>query len=367
MNRLSRRCFLASSAGLAAAPLISRANTLAPVKEILRSGMVYRQLGDTDLYVSLLSFGSHTDPTYKVSASHGQVLNEDGQARRDRQIARALDLGVNMIDVYENNGQWEPVARLLRGDRGRALVSVCRQFNMFVGENIELAVRLFGHVDMYRIYLGAGERVRDKDLEDWDVLRKAKQAGKLRAIGISTHSEAIMMSALDEFEDLDYVMFPYNFIHARTDYSDFLPAARAKGVGLVSIKPLSAGSIVNLDPLARPGAKPEAHQMRLYRDEHRPLPPAVVAELTKSLNRLADETLCQAALRFVYSRPFLTSAMPGMFEDYMIEENYQALQRSLKLSRDEHAALDAARHVARAAGPGWLPRHYQWLDREFRA
>lgn len=367
MTCLSRRRFLASSAGLAAAPLLSRAAGLAPVKELHRGGMVYRQLGETDLYVSLLSFGSHTDPSFKVPARHGQVLNEDGQARRDRHVARALDLGVNMVDVYENNGQWEPVAHLLKSRRERALVSICRQFNMFVGENIERAVRLFGHVDMYRIYLGAGEGVRPKDLEDWDVLRKAKQAGKLRAIGISTHSEAVMMSALNEFEDLDYVMFPYNFIHARTDYSDFLPAARAKGVGLISIKPLSAGSIVNLDPLARPGAKPEAHQMRLYRDQHRPLPPAVVGELTKSLNRLADETLCQAALRFVYSRPFLTSAMPGMFEDYMIEENYQALQRSLALSKDERAALDAARRVARAAGPAWLPRHYQWLDREFSA
>ncbi|MBI1352974.1 MAG: hypothetical protein GC160_01420 [Acidobacteria bacterium] len=367
MSCLSRRRFLAASGGLAVAPLLSRAASIAPVREIHRGGMIYRQLGRTDLLVSLLSFGSHTDPGYKISAPHGQVLNEEGQARRDRQVARALDLGVNMIDVYENNGQWEPVARLLEGQRSRALVSVCRQFNMFVGENIDQAAKLFGHVDMYRIYLGAGERVRDKDLEDWDMLRKGKQAGKLRAIGISTHSEAIMMSALDEFEDLDYVMFPYNFIHARTDYTDFLPAARAKGVGLIAIKPLSAGSIVNLDPLARPGAKPESSQMRLYRDEHRPLPPAVVSELTKSLHRLADETLCQAALRFVYSRPFLTSVMPGMFEDYMIEENYQALQRSLKLSREEQAALDAARQVAWAAGPRWLPRHYQWLDREFRA
>ena len=367
MSRLSRRCFPASTAGLAAAPLVSRAAGLPAVKEIHRGGMVYRQLGASDLYVSLLSFGSHTDPSYKIPAQHGQVLNEDGQARRDRHIARALDLGVNMVDVYENNGQWEPMARLLQARRDRALVSVCRQFPMFVGENIDRAVRLFGHVDMYRIYLGAGPGVRDTDLEDWDVLRKAKQAGKLRTIGISTHSEAVMLSALDEFEDLDYVMFPYNFIHARTDYSEFLPAARAKGVGLIAIKPLSAGSIVNLDPLARPGAKPESSQMRLYRDEHRPLPPAVVADLTKSLNRLADETLCQAALRFVYSRPFLSSAMPGMFEDSMIEENYQALQRSLTLSHDERAALDAAREVARAVGPAWLPRHYQWLDREFRA
>ena len=363
---LSRRQFLAASAAFAAAPTALGAK-LPPVRQFRRGGMVYRQLGRTEMNVSLLSFGSHTDPAYKIKAKHGRVLNAEGQARRDRQLARAFDLGVNMVDTYENNGQWEPVARVVRPRRDKVLVSVCRQFPMFVGENIDRAAKLYGHVDLYRIYVAAGPAVTGKNLEDWDVLRKAKKAGKLRAIGISTHSEAIMMSALEEFEDLDYIMFPYNFIHARTDYSDFLPAAVNKRVALIAIKPVSAGSIVNLDPLARPGTKPENFNMRLYRKTHRPLPPAVVAELTKSLNRLPDETLCQAAMRFVYSRPFMTSAMPGMFEDYMVEENYAALQRSLGLSREERTALDAARRLAEAAGPAWLPSHYRWLDREWRA
>ncbi|MEZ5361439.1 MAG: aldo/keto reductase [Bryobacterales bacterium] len=362
MRCLSRRSFLAAAAAGAA-----KAASLPAVTEYRRGGMVYRKLGGSDLYVSLLSFGSHTDPAYKVPAEHGMVLNEEGQRRRDRQLSRAFDRGVNMVDTYENNGQWEPLAKLIQGKRDKVLVSICRQFNMFVGENIDRAAKLYGHVDMYRIYLPAGERVRDQDLEDWDMLRKAKRAGKLRTIGISTHSEAVMMSALEEFEDLDYVMFPYNFIHARTDYTDFLPAARKKNVGLIAIKPLSAGSIVHLDPLARPGAKPENSQMQLYRDAQRPLPPAVVSELTKSLGRMPDETLCQAALRFAYSRPFLTAAMPGMFDDFMVDENYAALQRSLELSREELATLDAARQVVDAAGSRWLPRHYRWLDREFKA
>jgi aryl-alcohol dehydrogenase-like predicted oxidoreductase len=82
---------------------------------------------------------------------------------------------------------------------------------------------------------------------------------------------------------------------------------------------------------------------------------------------MPDETLCQAALRFVYSRPFMTSAMPGMFDDYMVDANYQALQRSLSLSDQETTTLDAAKKLARAIGPSWLPEHYRWLDREFLA
>ncbi len=272
-----------------------------------------------------------------------------------------------MVDTYESDGQWEPMARLVRPRRQNVLVSICRQLPMFVGENIDRAARLFGHVDLYRIYVGDGSAATDLILEDWDVLRKAKQAGKVRAIGISTHSEHMLTSALAELEGLDYVMFPYNFIHARADYSEFLPAAIKKGVGLVAIKPLAAGSIVKLDPRARAGSWPENERVALYQARDRPLLPAVVAQLTKGLGRQPDESLCQAALRFVYSRPFITCAMPGMFQDHELEENYQALTRYLKNGLAEAGPLDAARRLAELRGPDWLPHHYRWLDQQWRA
>ncbi|MFN7922997.1 MAG: aldo/keto reductase [Bryobacteraceae bacterium] len=359
--KICRRAFLA-----AAAAATSRANTLPAVREYRRRGMIYRRLGETDLYVSLLSFGSHTDPGYKKRVENGNVLTEEGQQRRDRLMSRAFDLGINMVDTYENEGQWEPVSRAVKGRRHKTLVSLCRQFPMYVGENIERAARLFGHVDMYRIYVNDGERFDAKNLADWDVVRKAKEAGLVRAIGISTHDERLMTLALTELEGLDYIMFPYNFIHARADYADFLPKAAAKGVGLIAIKPLAAGSIVKLDPKAKPGSRPERDFVQLYQAKYRPLPAHVVAELTKSLERLPDETLCQAALRFVYSKKFMTAAMPGMFEEHTLEENYAAMGRHLELGTEEKAALDAASKVVSAQGPAWLPRHYRWLDQRWR-
>src|SRR5947208_134914 len=326
-DRCSRREFLWQSSSLAlaaglgtAAPAVAEGTK--PVREFRRHGMLYRRLGQTDLYVSMLSFGSHTDPKFKRVVKNHCVLTEEGQARRDRQLARAFDLGVNMVDTYESDGQWQPVARLVRPKRDKVLVSICRQLPMFVGENIDRAARLYGHVDLYRICVGDGSAATNEILEDWDVLRKAKQAGKVRAIGISTHSERMLTSALTELEGLDYVMFPYNFIHARADYSEFLPAAIKKGVGLIAIKPLAAGSIVKLDPRAKPGSQPENERVALYQAQDRPLLPAVVAELTRGLDRRPDETLCQAALRFAFARPFLTCAMPGMFQDHEVEDNY---------------------------------------------
>jgi aryl-alcohol dehydrogenase-like predicted oxidoreductase len=352
---------LALAAGLGtAAP--GAAEPARPVREFRRGGMPYRRLGQTDLHVSVLSFGSHTDPKFKRVVKDHSVLTEEGQARRDRQLARAFDLGVNMVDTYESDGQWEPVARLVRPRRDKVLVSICRQRPMFVGENIDQAARLYGHVDLYRICVGDGSAATGEVLEDWDVLRKARKAGKVRAIGISTHSESMMTSALKELEGLDYIMFPYNFIHARADYSEFLPAAIRRGVGLIAIKPLAAGSIVQLDPKARGGSRPEQERVMLYQKQDRPLLPAVVAQLTRDLGQLPGETLCQAAMRFVYARPFLTCAMPGMFQDQELEDNYAALAGHLRPTGADGKALDAARHLARLRGSSWLPRSYRWLE-----
>ncbi len=354
---------LGGAGGVAAA-------TQPPFREFRRGGMLYRRLGQTDLFVSTLSFGSHTNPAYRVAAERGTALNEDGQALRDRHIAKAFDRGVNMVDVYENAGQWQPMAQTVRGRRDKVLVSICRQFSQFAGRHIDAAAGLFGHVDLYRIALNPGPDIDEKTFEDWDAIRRAKRMGKVRAIGVSLHDERKMVSCLKELEGLDFIMFPYNFIHARADYSEFLPKAIEQGVGLIAIKPLAAGSIAKLDPMARPGSTPEDPRVRLYKRGNRPVHPAVVEKLTRSLNRIPGESLCQAALRFVYSKPFITSAMPGMFQEQELDDNYDAISRHLELShRLSHTELNvlaAAQDLSRARGPGWLPSHYRWLDRCWR-
>jgi predicted aldo/keto reductase-like oxidoreductase len=338
----------------------------APVREIRRGGMVYRRLGQTDLYTSLLAFGAHTDSAYKVPVAVGSsMLNAEGQVRRDRQVAHALDLGLNLVDAYMTEGQWEPLARLARPKRDKVLVSLYYNAKEFVGQNIDRGAKLFGYVDLYRFPVRDGTVIDGSTLDDWDALRKAKEAGKVRAIGISTHMETEMVKALSQLEGLDYIFFPYNFIHARADYSEFLPAAIAKGVGLIAMKPLAMGSIVSFDPRARPDAKPESQRTSLFSSANRMILPAAVAQLTSSLSRLPDETLCQAAMRFLYSKDFLSSVVTGMWDDQWVDDNYKAMGTYSELRHEERAALDAAARVAKLMGPRWLPPDYQWLEDEW--
>ena len=331
-------------------------------KQYERGGMVYRSLGRTGMEVSLLSFGSHTDPADRVHVGPAKtVLTEQGQARRDRIISRAFDLGVNLLDVYASEGQWEPAARLVRDKRNKVLVSLAHEITP---QDIDQAARMFGHVDLYRFHTA---EIDGQALEHWDLLRKAREAGKIRAIGISTHVERTMTQALEQLEGIDYLFFPYNFIHARADYSQFLPQAIASGVGLIAMKPLASGSIMRLDPKARPGLAPEFERLQLWQRSNRPVLPAAVAELTKSLNQLPDETLCMAAMRFVFGRDFVSTAIAGMFDDSCLEDNYKALTRYEGTRPQERAALNAARQLAAMAGRSWLPPNYRWLEEQWRA
>ena len=370
---MTRRRFIqCAGAGLAASVLprgTLSAATTAATGEFRRGGMVYRPLGKTGLNVSLLAFGSHTDRTYKLRGGIRNVLNAEGQARRDRQISKAMDLGVNLIDVYEHEGQWEPLARLLKPKRDKVIVAGAYDNPEFIGQNIDRLAKLYGgYIDLYRI---RSETVKFdyKLLEQWDVLRRAKEVGKIRAIGIACHLEGPMMTALQELEGLDYLILPYNFIHAKADYAQFLPAAAKRGVGLIGMKALAAGSIVKLDPRLKSDTNQEDSHFMLFNSAPgaRTILPAVVAELAKSLNQLPDESLPQAAMRYVYSKQFLSCTLAGMFDDQFVEDNYAALSRYDQMTREEHAALDAARKLTRLAGAGWLPENYQWLEEQWRA
>ena len=370
---MTRRRFMqCAGAGLAAAMLprtVIGAPASAGTGEFRRGGMVYRPLGKTWMNVSLLAFGSHTDRAYKVRGGIRNVLTAEGQARRDRQISLAMDRGVNLIDVYEHEGQWEPLARLLKPRRDKVLVAGAYDNPEFIGQNIDRLAQLYGgYIDLYRI---RSETVAFdyKLLEQWDVLRRAKEAGKIRAIGIACHLEGPMMTALEELEGLDYLMLPYNFIHAKADYGQFLPAAAERNIGLIGMKALAAGSIVGLDPRLKSATNPENPNFMLFNSAPgaRAILPAAVAELAKNLKQLPDESLPQAAMRYVYSKQFLSSNMVGMTDEQFVEDNCAALARYDQLTREEHLALDSARRLTRLAGAGWLPENYQWLEEQWRA
>ncbi len=371
----TRRKFLkhaCQGAGVASLlPSAFSAPTAPAVPEFRRGGMVYRQLGNTDLHLSLLGFGSHIDRAYRVKAPWGSQLNEEGQRRRDRRILQAVDRGVNLFDVYDDSGQWKPMSRLVKGRRQQFVLSLKKELPGPTADIIDNGARLFGHLDLFRFVVYEEGDLTSETLEKWDIVRKGKEAGKIRAIGIASHDPGAMMRCLREMEGLDFIFFPFNFIHSRVAYTEFLPAAIERNIGLLAMKPLGSGSIVLLDPnRPRKDAHPEASELSLslgHLRERTPLLAEAVGKLTGELDRKPDETLAQAALRFVFAKPFLTCALPGMWLDEELEENYQALTAYAAGQHAAAPALDAAARVAALTRQAWLPGHYRWLDQKWRA
>jgi predicted aldo/keto reductase-like oxidoreductase len=73
-----------------------------------------------------------------------------------------------------------------------------------------------------------------------------------------------------------------------------------------------------------------------------------------------------AAMRFVYSRPFLSTALTGMAEDRLLEDNFKALTHYSEMRPEERSALDRARQLAGLRGANWLPPDYRWLEEQWR-
>lgn len=374
LNTISRRKFLnrgcqgaaAMSMGMHNLPALGEQN----VQEYRRGGMVYRRLGATDLFVSLLGFGSHIDRRFRMRGPLGSQLTEEGQAHRDRRILRAIDLGINLFDVYAHAGQWDPMARAVKGKRDKVLLSLRTSRPRPTADVIDDGARLFGYIDLFRFVVNDTAELSHETLEKWDVLRKAKAAGKIRAIGISTHTPEVMLNCLRELEGLDWILFPYNFIHSRVAYTKFLPAAIEQNIGLLAMKPLGTGSITTLDARRpRKDAIPESSRLTLSLDSLRdrtPLLEQAVRELMGELDRNPDETLAQAALRYLFSKPFLTCALPGMWMDEELEENYEALATYSSGRPADSPALEAAARVAEETRQAWLPKHYRWLDQKWK-
>ena len=79
----------------------------------------------------------------------------------------------------------------------------------------------------------------------YEAVARARDAGRIRSIGISSHSIPAAAAALETglFQTLQ---FPFNFIESDPEEALF-PLARSLGVGLIGMKPLGGGLLERAD------------------------------------------------------------------------------------------------------------------------
>ena len=327
---------LGAVAGGMAAPLLD--NSLAAKTSLTTSHKVkHRVLGKTGLSVSEIGFGGH-------SWAYKQVPDGKGGLRRPtveeaaEMIAAGLDMGVNFLDsctaLEESSTPGEAIKRLKARDKVIVSIRVSHKMKGIEADKQEIykwtedRLKLWqtDHVDLCLLCNTEDDTPQSGY---WDMsysveaLDKLKQQGKIRFTGFGCHfTPELFLEAFDKFGDyFDICSIPYNIRHRAAE--KILPAAKKKKLGVITIKPLARGALLEKRDLKGPDAG---------------LPRDMIAFVLE--NKLVDICTCGV---------------------HTIEQTRENLSASwTKLSPDQRKRLE------KVAGAPVDSEEYAWLERDWR-
>ena len=279
----SRRNFLAAGLALPAAGLASPTPNPAPPAPVPQQAaqssgkLAYRVLGKTGLKVTTVGYGCMitSDPTV---------------------IARAADMGINYFDTcrsYQNGQNERMVGAALGAKRKDVLVSSKCDAGTGAGILAELDTSLkelnTDHLDVWLLHMKDNPAQLTDELVE--AQRKAKQQGKVRFIGMSTHNLPVMVDRIVESK-LEVVQAQYNFASAAT-WGPALEKLNQAGIGVVGMK-----------VMAKAGGR---------RGTPAPQRPA---------------TFAPAALKWVIKNPVVATTVPSITDIDQLEQNFAVMGQS---------------------------------------
>lgn len=252
--------------------------------------MEYTTLGKTGLKVSRLGFGGIPI----------QRIDEEGTGRL---VDRMIEAGINYIDTARAyTVSEEYLGKALKGRRERFILATkCRaesREQFAAGIDTSLKMLQTDYIDLYQFH--------NPSVADFEALiapggaleamKEAKEAGKIRHIGITAHSLEVFRRAL-ETDWVETIMFPYNIVESQG--MELIAACQEKNIGFIDMKPMAGGAI-------------------------------------------EDKNL---ALRYVLSNPAVTVAIPGMAAEEELEQNIAASSNTAPLTEEELKACEQVRAV----------------------
>jgi aryl-alcohol dehydrogenase-like predicted oxidoreductase len=315
--------------------------------------MEYRQLGNSGLRVSALTMGTMTFGGVGWAAAIGST-DVDG-ARR--QLAMALDAGVNIIDtadVYSAGLSEEIVGKALPVAREDVLIATKVRMPMGDGPNdaglsrhhivrgCEASLRRLGtdYIDLYQVHEWDGQTPLEETLAALDDL---VSAGKVRYVGASNYAAWQLMKALGISQRDGYARFVSQQIHytlqARDVEYELVPLTIDQGLGILVWSPLAGGL---LSGKYRRGVQPPPGSRHLGDWDEPPVhDEGKLYDTIDVLVEIADGhgvSAAQVALAWLLGRPGVTSLIIGARTDAQLADNLAAAQ--LTLTTDERQRLD---------------------------
>jgi L-galactose dehydrogenase len=235
--------------------------------------MKFRPLGQTRLDLSWISYGA---------SSLGQEFRSVDLNEAMRSVHTALDLGMNFIDTspFYGRGLSEcllgPTLKGIPRDRYYLGTKLGRYDSAHfdfsarrVMESVDVSLHRMktDHFDImlcHDIEFVEMSQIVDETLP---ALRKLKEQGKVRFIGISGYPMHIFRYVLER-ADLDVILSYNHYTLQNTMLADLVPWLRSRGVGIMNAAPFSARLLTNAELPPWHKATPEVRRVARRAAEH---------------------------------------------------------------------------------------------------
>ena len=254
-------------------------------KEKKKKKIIYRTLGNTGIELPIVSMGV-------MKADNPNILKA------------AYELGIRHFDTangYQEGRNEEMVGNYFKDiPRDKVIISTKihppkegMSTEQFLEKFEESLKRLqMSYVDILYLHV-CDNRAYTLDPRYLEALRRAKESGKARFVGCSTHiNMAEVLNAAVDSKLYDVVLTSYNFrLKDDAELQRALQRANDAGLGIVAMKVMAGG----------------------FLDKER----------KKPVN-------CKAALKWAISNPLIHTSIPGLTNFEMVKENWQvALNHNL--------------------------------------
>ncbi len=316
-----------------------------------------RQLGNSDLHLTVIGFGSWAIGGGEWRFGWG---DQDEREAIDAVVA-AVDHGINWIDtaaVYGGGRSEELVGKALQelGPARRPLIAtkcgrvmrdastidkVLKRESVLAECEASLSRLGVDCIDLYQMHWPEP----DEDIEEgWQALVELKQQGKVREIGVSNHSVS-QLQRLAAIHPVASLQPPYSLITPEIE-KELLPYCGQHKIGVVCYSPMYKGLLT--------GKFTRERVADLSEKDHRSRDPRFQSpqlernlQLVENLRPIAEtqgRSLAELAIAWVLRRPEVTSAIVGGRRPSQVAEIVSAADWIL--SDDEVQAIEAARTSA---------------------
>lgn len=296
--------------------------------------MKYRTLGQTNIQVSEIGFGTWgLGGTVNGAIAYGRTDDQESK----RALSQAYDLGITFYDTSDFYGYGHSerlLGKALKDVRSNIIIASkvglldsngSQNFsNQHIKDSIEASLKRLqtDYIDLYQLHNPTMD-VLNRDESILSTMNSLKQAGKIRALGISLRSPDDGLIAITRY-GFNAIQVNFNLIDQRVLENGLFDLCKREDVGVVVKTPLCFGFLTG-------GYSVES---RFDACDHRSRwSPDQIARWASAYQHFAavlqeheKQTHAQIALRFCLSYQNISTVIPGMLTKTEVKENAVASQ-----------------------------------------